>query len=98
MVDDGDSVNALSFLKRRRAWVKRRRRYDIHWQSVVYWDIGYQKNWDLSSVLRSEISVGCMTADALGICSSFYSIGGDSESSGFLRTLRTVDLLTMRVL
>ena len=37
----------------------------------MYWDIGYQRDWDLSSVLRSEISVSGVTADVLGIHSSF---------------------------
>jgi len=52
----------------------------------------------VSSVLRSEISVGGVTAGVLGIHSSFYSMGVDSGFSGFLRTLRTIDLLKMRAL
>jgi len=62
--------------------------------------LGYRlpEGLDLSSVLRSEISVDGMTTDVLVIRSIFYSMDGDSEISGFICTLRTIDSLKMRAL
>ena len=91
MVDDEDSINELSWLNWRCAWVKGWRRDNIRWPFVVYWDIGYRRDWDLSSVLRSKISVGGGMAGVLCIHLSFYSMSGDSGISGCLRMLHTID-------